>query len=240
MARLPRLVLPGLAHYVVLRGHNGGRVITDTADRDAFLNALRDAMTGIEIAVHAVALLDTEVHLLLRPHTADAVARVVQTLGRRYVGWFNQRHQRRGTLWDGRYRAAVVEPGDRCLFALCRVVQLAMQADASAEPLADASSPRSHLLVTAPPELWALGNTPFEREAAYREVLAQALSPALLVALDAAVRGGRVFGTAAYVQTLARDLQRPLVAAKPGRPMRRAPADDLPLSPARSPRRTKP
>ena len=239
MARLPRLVLPGLAHYVVLRGHNGVRAITDITDRDAFLRALREATMGVEIDVHALALLDSEVHLLLRPHTADVMARVVQTLGRRYVSWFNQRHGRRGTLWDGRYRAAVVEPGDMCLFALRRVEQLAMQADASAGHLADESTLRRRVLLTAPPELWALGNTPFEREAAYRKLLAQALSPALLLALDASVRSGRVFGTAAYVDSLARDLQRPLGTAKPGRPIRKGSVGDPPPLPARRLERTK-
>ena len=217
MARLPRLVIPGLAHYVLLRGHSGARVLHDAADEDAFLDALQHSLDGAEIALHAFALRETEVHLLLRPHSADILGRTIQTLGRRYVSAFNLRHGRSGTLWDGRYRAAVVEPGEMCLFALRRVERLA----AGHAPLpgdAERQLAWRRTLLNDPPELWALGNTPFEREAAYRQLLVQELAPTWLAALDAAVLSGRVFGTPTFVSSLSRDLQRPLHAARPGRP----------------------
>jgi putative transposase len=222
MARRSRLVLPGLAHYVLLRGHRGARVMFDAVDEEAFLAALHESMSGADIVVHAFALLDNEVHLLLRPGTPEAMGRVLQTLGRRYVRAFNQRHQCSGTLWDGRYRAAVVEPGEMCLFAMRRIAQLGAAETGTARGDAQALDAwrRAHLV--DPPELWALGNTPFEREARWRELQAQELSPRWLAALGAAVHSGRVFGTPAYVHALARDLQRPLGAARRGRPSRNA------------------
>ncbi len=222
MARLPRLVMPGLAHYVLLRGHSGARVVLDSADEAAFYEALRHALSAGDIALHTVAVRDTEVHLLLRPHTAQALGHAVQVLGRRYVSSFNLRHGRSGTLWDGRYRAAVVEPGEMCLFALRRVERMARAEKGGALGDADSLAGQRQALLTAPPELWALGNTPFEREAAYRALLAADLSPAWLASLEAALRSGRVFGTADFVRPLARDLQRPLLPARVGRPARRA------------------
>ena len=223
MARLPRLVMPGLAHYVLLRGHSGARVVLDGADEAAFYEALRHALSAGDIALHTVAVRDTDVHLLVRPQTAQALGHAVQVLGRRYVSSFNLRHGRSGTLWDGRYRAAVVEPGELCLFALRRIERMARAERGGA--LGDVDSPpgQRQALLTAPPELWALGNTPFEREAAYRALLAADLSPAWLAALEAALRSGRVFGTADFVRPLAGDLQRPLLPARPGRPARRVP-----------------
>ena len=223
MARLPRLVMPGLAHYVLLRGHSGARVALDSADEAAFYEALRHALSAGDIALHSVALRDTDVHLLLRPQTTQALGHAVQVLGRRYVSGFNLRHGRSGTLWDGRYRAAVVEPGEMCLFALRRVERLARAEKGATQGDADGLAGQRQALLTAPPELWALGNTPFEREAAYRALLAVDLSPTWLAALEAALRSGRVFGTADFVRPLARELQRPLLPARSGRPARRAP-----------------
>ena len=222
MARLPRLVMPGLAHYVLLRGHSGARVVLDSADEAAFYEALRHVLSAGDIALHTVAVRDTEVHLLLRPQTAQALGHAVQVLGRRYVSSFNLRHGRSGTLWDGRYRAAVVEPGEMCLFALRRVERMARAEKGGALGDADSLAGQRQALLTAPPELWALGNTPFEREAAYRALLAADLSPAWLTSLEAALRSGRVFGTADFVRPLARDLQRPLLPARVGRPAGRA------------------
>ena len=220
MARPPRLVVPGLAHYIVLRGHNGACVFVDSVDREAFLLTLRETMEDAPWQLHAVAMLPTEAHLLLRPGTADALPRAMQNLGRRYVGAFNQRHGRTGTLWDGRYRSAVIEPGEMCLFALRRIALLALNDDAAASLDGGSATPLRPMLLTAAPEYWALGNTPFEREDAYRELLRQELSRPRVAALEAAVRSGRVLGTTDFVVNLARDLQRPLTPARRGRPTR--------------------
>jgi putative transposase len=228
MARLPRLVVPGLAHYVVLRGHNGGRIALDASDREAFVRALRESMDVADVAVHALAVLGGEAHLLLRPRVDGALARLIQTLGRRYVAGFNQRHGRSGTLWDGRYRAALVEPGESVLFALRCIERLRAEADgeqvlgpaAVEAAVAPHSETLRKALLTAPAEVWALGNTPFEREAAYRQLLADELAPARVAALEAAVRSGRVFGALEFVAAMAREHQRPLAPARRGRPSR--------------------
>ena len=65
----------------------------------------------MRVALHAYALLDDAVQLLLRPPSDAALSRMMQALGRRYVAAFNRRHGRSGTLWDGRFRAGVVQPG---------------------------------------------------------------------------------------------------------------------------------
>jgi putative transposase len=110
MARLTRLALPGQLHHVALRGHSGTSIFRDDEDRRTFLEALGQAVREQRLAVHAYALLESEVHALVTPATADALSRGVQSLGRRYVARFNRRHGRTGTLWDGRFRSSVLEP----------------------------------------------------------------------------------------------------------------------------------
>jgi putative transposase len=219
MARLPRLVVPGLAHYVVQRGHNRGPVFTDAEDRAEFLRALREAAAAQQVVVHAYALPDDELQLLVTPSSAPALSRMMQTLGRRYVSAYNRRHGRSGTLWEGRFRCAVVEPGAWLLAALCLV---------DSQPGVTSAGHRTGAmrdpLLTDPAEFWRLGNTPFEREAAWRARLAQPLPPAETEALRHAALGGWAVGSAAFPARIASAGSRPVRPRPRGRPPRGAPS----------------
>ena len=222
MARLPRVVVPGVAHYVLLRGLPGTRVFLDESDRQAFLKALQGAVEGRAVQVFAYALLDHEVHLLLQPEDETALARAVQTLGRRFVAGFNRRHGRRGTLWEGRYRTAIVEPGAFTLQALVGIDALGSEAAGLLSSSAPArTGGRRELVLRDPPEYWALGNTPFDREAAYRDRLEQPVAEAPRQALAAALRSGWVFGSPDFTRQMAQALQRPAFPRPRGRPRRR-------------------
>lgn len=224
MARLPRLDLPGATHYLVQRAHGGlaatGGVFADDADRSAFLSALRDAATAERVAIHAYALLPQEVQLLATPESPGSLGRLVQALGRRYVAAYNRRHDHRGTLWDGRFRCGIVEPGATRLAALLLVD------GQSFEPGITSASHRSggvrQALVTDLPEVWQLGNTPFEREAAYQRLLAHGLPAAQAERLRHAALGGWVAGSPAFAGTVADAAARVTRPRPRGRPRRSA------------------
>ncbi len=239
MARLPRLVLPGRAHYIIQRGHSGGPVFADDVDRRAFLDALREASAAQRVAVHAYALPAGEVQLLATPPSAAALSATMQALGRRYVGAYNRRHGHSGTLWDGRFRCAVVESGAPVLGVLRLIDGLAdLEAPGDghgaqmAKPMAEprpAWSSAGHRLgagrlpwLLDPPELWRLGNTPFEREAAWRALLLQGLPAAQAATCRGAALGGWAIGSPAFLQTLAADTARPLQPRPRGRPKSKA------------------
>lgn len=212
MARLSRLALAGHAHYVIQRGHSASQVFADDEDRQQFLTALRESAGAHKTLVHAYALRDDEVQLLLTPPTAEALSRTMQSLGRRYVSAYNRRHGRSGTLWDGRYRCAVVEPGA----ALLAVLQLIDRQPALTGATHRCGGRRDPLLVD-PPEFWRLGNTPFDREAAYRTLLVQG-EPSGAPALRQAALGGWAIGSAAFQAAVAQDQGRPARPRPRGRP----------------------
>lgn len=214
MARLPRLALPGFAHYVIQRGHNGQPVFADARDRDSYCAALAAAAATEAVHVHARALLDCEVQLLLTPDDAGALSRFVQAVNRRFVAAFNRRHGRSGALWDGRFRAAVVEPGALRLQALVLI-------DGAAAPEHTTAGhrlggPRDGV-ATDPPEYWALGNTPFEREAAYRALLAEGVPVPVADMLRRAALGGWAAGMR-VADSAAEEGGRPLAPRPRGRP----------------------
>jgi REP-associated tyrosine transposase len=216
MARLSRLVVPGHAHLVIQRGHSAQPVFADAHDRAAFMAALREASTAERVAVHAWALPETEVQLLATPAEAPALGRMMQALGRRYVAAYNRRHARSGTLWDGRFRCAVIGPGPMRLAALQFVDG---HSDAAGMTSADqrTGGPRDSWLVD-PPEVWALGNTPFEREAAYRTRLAQGQPLSIELALRRAALGGWAAGSEDFLLGVAESTDRPTRPRARGRP----------------------
>jgi putative transposase len=219
MARLPRLEWPGQTHCLQLRAHGAlagpGVVITDT-DRNAFVHAVHAAAAAVSVRVHAYAALPERVLLLATPSESGALGRMVQAISRRYVVDYNRRHAHRGTVWDGRFRSAVIEPGTWRLAALCWVD------GQSAEPGMTSASGRvgaaGEGFVVDPPEFWQLGNTPFDREAAYRQRLAQGLTATQLETLREAVQGGWVVGSPSFTDEAERATGRPARPRPRGRP----------------------
>lgn len=223
MARLPRLAVAGQAHLALMLGHSAQPVFTDDDDRRQFLAALRESALQHGVAVHAYALQPSEVLLLLTPATDTALGALMQGLGRRYGAAFNRRHGRRGTLWAGRFRTAVVQSEPRLLDAMLHVDLQGRPAEGSADAwssLGHRLGERRDPLITDCAAWWALGNTPFEREAAYRRCLADGLAPERAAALADAVHKGWAVGDAAFLAVLAQQADRPVQPRTRGRPPR--------------------
>jgi putative transposase len=227
MARRPRLALAGELHLVLLHGHNDQPVFADDADRAAFIALLGEAAARHDAAVHAYCLLDNAVHLLLTPPQADTLGRLVQSLGRRYVAAYNRRHARRGTLWDGRFRSAIVEAETLLLPATVYIETLPVYAglvSAAADwPWSSAvhhCGRRRDSLVSDHARYWQLGNTPFDREHAHTVALTEAqLKPADARFVEA-VKRAQVLGSSTFQTRIAEELDRPVQPRPRGRPRR--------------------
>ena len=115
MARLPRLDLPGIPQHIVQRGNNRLPCFLDDGDRLRYLHLLSESLARTQCALHAYVLMDNHVHLLVTPQNAGDVGRLMQRLGTRYVCLFNARHGRTGSLWEGRYKACLVDSEDYVL-----------------------------------------------------------------------------------------------------------------------------
>ncbi len=230
MARLPRLAVAGCVHHVVQRGVEGRPIFRDADDFRRMQADLLELCRAGGLAVHAYALLPDHFHLLATPVQAPALSRSLQALGRRYVRWYNQRHGRTGTLWEGRFRSTVIEP-ERYLLDVMRYIELGparagLVADAATYPW---SSLAHHLgqaldpLISDHPEYWSLGNTPFERQAAYARACAAPLDAAVLDGIRNATHRGWPLATPPFLDLLARRTERRLAPRPVGRP-RRQPA----------------
>jgi len=106
----------------VHRGNNRCEIFRGDADYLFFRHCLLERRR-FGIALHSYVLMSNHVHLLATPLEPDAISRFVQSIARRYVGYFNSRYQRSGTLWEGRFHAAVIH-SDHYLLACHRYIDM--------------------------------------------------------------------------------------------------------------------
>ena len=213
MARLPRLAVAGELHLVTQRARPGVALFDDAADRQAYLDALREAARQQRIAIHAYGLLDTEARWLVTPPTADALGRALQSLGRRFGAAYNRRHVCSGGLWSGRYRAVAVEPASQFLRSLRYVEDDAARASSAPHHTGERSDP----IVTHHAEFWRLGNTPFEREIGYRAAREQVLTDEEIAGIETALRGGWPLGSEGFRLAIEAATARRIEPRVPGR-----------------------
>ena len=123
MARLARLYVPDQPQHVILRGLDQQPAFVDDQDYELFIDCLKAASRDHHLSIHAYALMPGAVQLLVTPTEESSLPKAMQAVGRRYVAHFNRRYSRRGTLWEGRYRATVIE-GERYFLLASRVVEM--------------------------------------------------------------------------------------------------------------------
>lgn len=225
MARLPRLSIAGQLHHVLWRGNGSLTVFVDEEDRQTFLHLLTQQTHLQGLALHAWALMPTHLHLLLTPEHAKGLSTALQAVGRVYVPYYNRRHGHRGTLWEGRFRSTVLEAARWMLPAMIWLDTHPYRSGWSTEPGAHLYTSAAHYLglrheraLSTPPQYWALGNTPFAREAAYRTILEQGLDESSIHTLTQAALKAWVLGSPQFVAELQKNAARRLTQTQPGRP----------------------
>ena len=220
MARLPRLSIAGHVHLLMQRGRSGQAVFTSPQDAQSYLAALRAAADQAGVAVHAYALVDNEAVMLVTPLAADSLSRMVQSLGRRFVRDHNQRHAASGSPWEGRFRSTVIDSAQHLLSCLCFVESMdpGAAADQAWSSASHHGGQRQDPLITEHPGFWRLGNTPFEREAAHRQLLTSGNSPQQTRQIRDALLKGWPLGDSAFTASLSRHTTRRTQPLKRGRP----------------------
>jgi putative transposase len=123
MARLPRYVIPGQPQHIIQRGNNRQAIFVTDDDFQFFRDALVEAAGRFGLAIHAYVWMTNHIHLLATPTYDDSISKMFQSAGRKYVQYFNFTHKRSGTLWEGRYRATVVDT-EQYLLKLMRYIEM--------------------------------------------------------------------------------------------------------------------
>ncbi len=109
MARLPRYTIKNQPQHIIQRGLNGQDILIDDEDYEFYWKCLLNSAQNKRLKIHAYVLMPDHVHLLASPATGQSVPKTLQSLGRKYVQYFNNKYASSGTLWEGRYRATILD-----------------------------------------------------------------------------------------------------------------------------------
>lgn len=230
MPRHPRVVFPEVPLHIIQRGNNRQPCFSGDTDRQVYLSMLSAHSLDSSCDLHAYVLMGNHVHLLLTPRRADSAARLMKSLGERYVQYFNRRHGRTGSLWEGRFRSCLVQD-ERYLLVCQRYIELnPVRADMVKLPgeylwssyAANALGIRNELL--RPHATYrALGQSDPERQSGYRALFMDVLGPLVLKHLRTAVNGNFSFGDNNFELRMRCAAGRPVVPGAAGRPSAAAP-----------------
>lgn len=215
MARLPRFVLPGQPQHVIQRGNNRQAVFFADDDYRFYREKLVDACSRHDCDVHAYVMMTNHVHLLMTPNTETSISKVMQSLGRCYVQYVNYRYQRTGSLWEGRYRATLLD-SERYLLSCYRYIEL--------NPLRAGMVNRPHEYpwssyrcnatgqadeLVSPHEIYErLGKNLAERQKAYRALFANEIGEDVLERIREATNKAWVLGDDRFRDKIQSQLQR--------------------------------
>jgi putative transposase len=226
MARLPRFFAEGETLHIIQRGNNRDPVFGAEPDYLFYLDCLERAASEHALAIHAYVLMTNHVHLLATPSHEATLPKTLQSVGRRYVQYFNYTYRRTGTLWEGRYRSTVID-SERYLLTCMRYIEMnPVRAESMAEHPADYpwSSYRANALgaqdsLLTPHELYRrLGRSVEARQSSYRQLFRTQLSKADIDAIREATNKAWALGNdrfRARIEALAGRRAAPLPRGRP-------------------------
>jgi putative transposase len=225
MARRPRLELPGHALHIIQRGNNRTACFYAADDYRLYLDCLADAAATHGCLVHAYVLMTNHVHLLATPQKPCAASGMMQHLGRRYVRIVNDRRGRTGTMWEGRFKATLVD-SDQYLLTCHRYIELnPVRAGVTAKPHEYPWSSHRHYaqgrtdpLLTEHEPYARLGRTPIARQEAFRALFRDQLDDAALAEIRSTVNRGWPIGSERFKNEIEQVLRRAARPPKRGRP----------------------
>jgi len=225
MPRKPRFTLPGVPQHVIQRGNNRDPCFFAEQDYARYLNDLEESAEKYACDIHAYVLMTNHVHLLVTPHTENSISSMMQALGRRYVRYINHSYRRTGTLWEGRYKASLID-SEAYLLTCMRYIELnPVRASMVAHPgeyrwssyAANAQGVDSPLL--SPHALYvSLGREQTTRQHAYRELFRHHMDNQSLHDIRNALNHELVLGRSWFKDKVEAMTERRVRLGKPGRP----------------------
>ena len=228
MARLPRYVIPGQPQHIIQRGNNRQVIFAAEADYQYFRDAMVEASGRFGLAIHGYVWMTNHIHLLATPTDPDSISKTFQSAGRKYVQYFNYTYRRSGTLWEGRYRATVVD-SEQYMLSIMRYIELnPVRAGMVVHPrdypwsshrryAYGDNGPNLNWLI-APDQYQGLASGEATRRQAYRELFKSAIDEGDLAAIRDAVHKGWAMGDARFKAMIEGLGQRRAAPAARGRP----------------------
>jgi putative transposase len=202
MARLKRYCPSGIPQHVIQRGNNRSACFSRENDFAAYAHWLDEAARKHRLAIHGWVFMTNHVHLLVTPERDDSLSKSMQTLGRRYVRYFNHTYGRTGTLFEGRFKSCIVEESDYFLTCLRYIELNPVRAGMVGDPSEYTWSSYRANAFGIQGRLWwphsqylALGETDKERQSRYRALFTNKVEDDLVTNIRECVNRGIALGS---------------------------------------------
>jgi REP-associated tyrosine transposase len=170
------------------RGHNRERIFDEDADYTVFLKAVHQACSRHDVEIHGFALMKNHFHLLVTPPTPVAIGKATKAFESKYCYYYNRKHRRIGSIWNGRYHDVPIESGWHWLVCLRYIELNPVRAGIVEDPAAyrwtsyqvHAAGSGANPWLASHPVYEKLGASAEERHAVYRAICTGPLSEAEL------------------------------------------------------------
>lgn len=215
MARQKRFVLSGQVQHIVQRGNNRQLIFNSDRDCRFYLNKLHEKSIEHELLIHAYVLMPNHTHLLVTPLTDKSISKVLQSLGRCYAQYYNYIYNRTGTLFDGRYRATLVE-SETFLLDCYRYIELnPVRANLVKSPCNYLWSSHRHnalgindSIITPHVKFLSLGQANISCTEAYRDLFLNPLDESIANDITESTNKSWVLGSHEFKQLIEKQLNR--------------------------------
>ena len=225
MARRPRFNLVGEPQHVIQRGNNREPCFYAEEDYRFYLECVDEFSKKYNCLIHAYVLMTNHVHMLVTPQQEYAVSQMMQSVGAKYVRYVNSTYKRTGTLWEGRYKASLVDSNNYFLVCMCYIELNPVRAGMTDVPgeykwSSYQCNAYGHDLsyITQHPVYVALSEDSNERLHYYRELFSNALDYDQLHDIREALNQEMVLGSSRFKEKIEEMTNRRVVPGKPGRP----------------------
>jgi len=224
MSRQPRPVLENVPLHIIQRGNNRNPCFFAPADYQIYLALLAEAASAHGCSVHAYVLMTNHIHVLATPAETTSPARMMKSVGERYVQYVNRRYKRHGTLWQGRFHSCLVD-SDQYFLVCQRYIELnPVRAAMTAHPADyDWSSYRANAhgvrdrVITPHIIYTGIAAAETERQASYRALFQEVIPETMLKQVRHATSRDAAFGSSSFVDDMGVALGRDLTCRPPGR-----------------------
>jgi putative transposase len=225
MPRKPRFFLKGVPCHIVQRGNNREPIFFEKEDYLSYLEWLEEALIRYDCELHAYVLMTNHVHLLITPNTKNGISLTMQYVGRHYVPYINHMYARSGTLWEGRFKASLID-SETYLLTCMRYIELnPVRADMVKNPgeykwssYKGNSTQQEDFLLSPHPKYQALGRTKAQRQYAYRELFRHHIEDEDLHKIQACWQSGTPLGNDRFRAKIEQRLKTKVGQATRGRP----------------------
>jgi putative transposase len=222
MARKLRFKIAGVAHLITQYGINGQAVFFSDQDYLYYLSILNETAVKQDCQIHAFVLMGNKIHILATPSTSNGISQLMKSVGQRYVSYINRIEKRSGTLWQGRYKASLIE-GGQYLLSCMRYIEMApvrasivkipkdyrfssYRANAQGEEGSVKITPHQSCNALVP---WEIDKSNEETQQKYKQLLREQQDEEELQIIHKAINSNLVFGSKQFRESIMSNGVRP-------------------------------